>query len=120
MSARPMQAAGVISLLMAGGHYVMGANELAPRIKKVRQVEASTALKGWYQGCFMYAVFGLNYLRLATVPSALYTTLDKAILTAQMAMHLFTLLGLQQTPPRVLSALVFALAGLGASGKIQG
>ncbi|SCZ89846.1 BZ3500_MvSof-1268-A1-R1_Chr9g10616 [Microbotryum saponariae] len=100
---RPLQIAGIISLLTAVGHTVMGQNELGPKLKH-SSVEARTALKGWYQG--------LNYLRIASVVGPL-TQLDKLILAVQASMHLFTLAGLTQVPPRVLSGLLFCLLGVG-------
>ncbi|KDE07661.1 hypothetical protein MVLG_02121 [Microbotryum lychnidis-dioicae p1A1 Lamole] len=108
---RPLQIAGIISLLTAVGHTVMGQNELGPKLKHL-SVEARTALKGWYQGSFMYTVFGLNYLRIASVVGPL-TQLDKLILAVQASMHLFTLAGLTQVPPRVLSGLLLCLLGVG-------
>ena len=84
---------------------------------------------------------GLNYLRLADVPLALYSVrsgmsalpisngradkihvmkgIDKLTLATQLAMHVFTAFGLKQTPPKILSTLIFVLASVGASGRIQ-
>ncbi|SCV69925.1 BQ2448_1319 [Microbotryum intermedium] len=107
---RPLQIAGIVSLLTAVGHTTMGQNDLGPKVNKLG-LEARTAFKGWYQGSFMYTVFGLNYLRIASVVGPL-TQLDKLILAAQAGMHLFTLIGLTQAPPRVLSGLLLGLIGV--------
>lgn len=34
-------------------------------------------------------------------------------------MHVFTAFGLKQTPPKILSTLIFVLASVGASGRLQ-
>lgn len=60
---------------------------------------------------------GLNYLRLASQP--FLAPLDWAILAVQGSMHLFTLVGLEQTGPRALSAVLLGLAGTGALVKRQ-
>lgn len=56
---------------------------------------------------------GLNYLRLAEIPVNAFAPLDKAILGVQAAMHLYTIIGLEQLPPRLLSGLLLGLIGTG-------
>lgn len=55
---------------------------------------------------------GLNYLRLAD--KTILAPLDKTILGVQAAMHLFTIIGIEQLPPRLLSGLLLSLIGAGS------
>jgi len=102
-----LQLNGILCLVAVGAHLEMGLNALGPVAKL--GLEANTALTGWKQGCFLYAILGLNDLRLATLSK--YSKLDGLMLAVQGLFHAYSLYALPQPAPKALSAVTLLLLG---------
>lgn len=59
---------------------------------------------------------GLNYLRLAKIQPSSFDMLDRLTVLFQALMHLYTLVGLTQPPPRAISAIILSCIGGGLLG----
>lgn len=94
-STQALRAAGYLALATALGHWMCacalvscaesgshGEQEVRPYVQG-SPIARALAIRGWQQGAFAHAIFGLNYLRLAAVPAGARTSLDKLIFAIQ-------------------------------------